>query len=55
MISSTRIPNSIESEHDPKNDDVILAQPVVKKTVTPLIPSTEAPDVVMTTLLMYFI
>ena len=55
MTPSTRIPNSIESEHDLKNDDVILAQLVVEKTVTPLIPSTEASDVVMRTLVMYFI
>ena len=33
-----------ELEQDPKNDGVILTQPAVEKTVTPLIPSTEAPD-----------
>ena len=36
--------DSTKSEHDPKNDDVVLAQPAVEKTVTPLIPSTEALD-----------
>ena len=36
--------DSTKSEHDPKNDDVVLAQLAVEKTVTPLIPSTEAPD-----------
>ena len=34
--------DSPESEWDPKNDGVILPQPVVEKAVTPLIPSTEA-------------
>lgn len=38
------IDDSIESEHDPKNDSVVLAQPAVKRIVTPLISSTEAPD-----------
>lgn len=37
--------NSIESEQDPKNDGVVLAQPAVEKTVTPLIPLPEARDV----------
>ena len=36
--------DSTVSEHDPKDDGVILAQPVVDKAVTPLIPSTDAPD-----------
>ena len=36
--------NSIEYEQDPKNDGVVLAQPAVEKTVTPLIPSLEAQD-----------
>ena len=34
--------NSTQSEQDLKNDGVILAQPVVEKPVTPLIPSTQA-------------
>ena len=36
--------DSTESEQDLKNDGVVLAQPAVEKTVTPLIPSTEAED-----------
>ena len=34
--------DSTESEWDPKNNCVVLAQPTVEKAVTPLIPSTEA-------------
>lgn len=38
------IDDSIESEHDPKNDSVVLAQPAVERTATPLILSAEALD-----------
>jgi len=34
--------DSTESEQDPKNDGIVLAQPIVEKTVIPLIPSTKA-------------
>ena len=37
--------NSTQSERDPKNDGVVLAQPAVDTPITPLIPSTEAPQV----------
>ena len=33
--------DSTQSEGDPKNDGVILAQPAVERPVTPLIPSAE--------------
>ena len=36
--------DSTELERDPKNDGVVLAQPAMENTVTPLIPSTEAQD-----------
>ena len=36
--------DSTQSKRDPKNDGVILAQPTVEKPITPLIPSTEAPQ-----------
>ena len=36
--------DSTQSERDPKNDGVVLAQPAVEKPVTPLILSTEAPQ-----------
>lgn len=35
--------NSTQSKRDPKDDDVILAQPVVDGAITSLIPSTEDP------------
>ena len=35
--------DSTQSEWDPKDDGVILTQPVVERLVTPLIPSTEDP------------
>ena len=35
--------DSTQSEWDPRNDDVILAQPTVEKLVTPLLPSTKDP------------
>jgi len=35
--------DSTQSEGDPKNDGVILAQPAVDKPITPLIPSIEDP------------
>ena len=38
------IDNSTQSEWDPKNDGVVLAQPAVEKPITPLISSTEAPQ-----------
>ena len=38
------IDDSTQSERDPKNDGVVLAQPAVEKPVTPLIPSTKAPQ-----------
>ena len=34
--------DSIQSERDPKNDGVVLAQPAVEKPVTPVTPSIEA-------------
>ena len=34
--------DSTQSERNPKNDGVVLAQPTVEKLVTPMIPSTEA-------------
>ena len=36
--------DSSQSKRDPKNNGVILAQPVVEKLVTPLIMSTKAQD-----------
>ena len=36
--------NSTQSEWDPKDDGVILAQPTMERLVTPLIPSTEDPS-----------
>ena len=36
--------NSTQLIRDPKNNGVVLAQPVVEKPVTQLIPSAEAPD-----------
>ena len=36
---------STQSERDPKNDGVVLAQPAVDTPITPLILSTEAPQV----------
>ena len=33
--------NSTQSERDPKDDGVVLAQPTMEKPVTPLIPSNE--------------
>ena len=36
---------STYSERDPKNDGVVLAQPAVDTPITPLILSTEAPQV----------
>ena len=38
------IDDSTQSERDPKNDGVVLAQAAVEKPVTPLIPSTKAPQ-----------
>ena len=35
--------DSTQSEWNPKDDDVILAQPTMERPVTPLIPSTEDP------------
>ena len=36
--------DSTQSERDPKNDGVVLAQPAVEKPITPLILSNEAPQ-----------
>ena len=33
--------DSTQSERDPKDDGVVLAQPTMEKPVTPLIPSNE--------------
>ena len=39
------IDDSTQLEWDPKNDSVVLAQRAVETPITPLIPSTEAPQV----------
>ena len=36
--------NSTQSERDPKDDGVVLTQPVVEKLVTPLIPSNKTQE-----------
>ena len=38
------IDDSTQLEWDPKNDSVVLAQRAVETPITPLIPSTEAPQ-----------
>ena len=42
-IVSEEIDDSIESERDPKDDGVVLAQPVVEGPITPLASSADDP------------